>query len=161
VAPQYPRLQQAFQRIIEATVPSMAEELQPELDQLFDKEKNPFTENQVRRLRRLRKSRRLRGLAPHVRPLVSLVCMTALKGCMLLLCVCVCAPLKLVLIFVLVLGFGQDLVEAINQVRFERFDRVLHQVCLLSIHGHRPHFCWARPRRAFSRVWQQSNAECP
>ena len=28
----------------------MAEELQPELDQLFDKEKNPFTENQVRNL---------------------------------------------------------------------------------------------------------------
>lgn len=47
VAPQYPRLQQAFQRIIETTVPTMAEELQPELDQLFDKEKNPFTENQV------------------------------------------------------------------------------------------------------------------
>ncbi|CAM9096946.1 unnamed protein product, partial [Laminaria digitata] len=67
VAPQYPRLQQAFQRIIETTVSTMAEELQPELDQLFDKEKNPFTEN-------------------------------------------------------------QDLVEAINQVRFERFDRVLHQV---------------------------------
>eukprot|EP00752_Nemacystus_decipiens_P009127 g8151.t1 len=67
VAPQYPRLQQAFQRVIESTVPEMAEELQPELDQLFDKEKNPFTEN-------------------------------------------------------------QDLVEAINQVRFERFDRVLHQV---------------------------------
>ncbi|CAB1121527.1 unnamed protein product [Ectocarpus sp. CCAP 1310/34] len=67
VAPQYPRLQEAFQGIIESTVPNMAEELQPELDQLFDKEKNPFTEN-------------------------------------------------------------QDLVEAINQVRFERFDRVLHQV---------------------------------
>lgn len=63
VAPQYPRLQQAFQRTIEATVPSMAEELQPELDQLFDKEKNPFTENQVRRLRGLR---RLRRLAPKV-----------------------------------------------------------------------------------------------
>lgn len=29
-------------------MPEMAEELQPELDQLFDKEKNPFTENQVR-----------------------------------------------------------------------------------------------------------------
>lgn len=48
VAPQYPRLQQAFQTIIETTVPEMAESLQPELDQLFDKEKNPFTENQVR-----------------------------------------------------------------------------------------------------------------
>ncbi|CAN0284023.1 unnamed protein product, partial [Ectocarpus fasciculatus] len=70
VAPQYPRLQQAFQGIIESTVPNMAEELQPELDQLFDKEKNPFTENQAR----------------------------------------------------------TDLIEAINQVRFERFDRVLHQV---------------------------------
>lgn len=67
VAPQYPRLRQAFERIIESTVPEMAESLQPELDQLFDKEKNPFTEN-------------------------------------------------------------QDLIEAINQVRFERFDRVLHQV---------------------------------
>lgn len=48
VAPQYPRMQQAFERIIEYTVPEMAEALQPELDQLFDKEKNPFTENQVR-----------------------------------------------------------------------------------------------------------------
>lgn len=75
VAPQYPRLQQAFQRIIEATVPSMAEELQPELDQLFDKEKNPFTENQVRRLlshgdEEITEVAETQ-LAPKVRPLVS------------------------------------------------------------------------------------------
>ncbi|CAN0194370.1 unnamed protein product [Ascophyllum nodosum] len=79
VAPQYPRLRQAFERVIETTVPEMAESLQPELDQLFDKEKNPFTENQA-----INASARVRT--------------------------------------------SQDLVEAINQVRFERFDRVLHQV---------------------------------
>lgn len=60
---------------------------------------------------------------------------------MLRLCICVSfLPLSNVLF--LRLSFAQDLVEAINQVRFERFDRVLHQVsCVLFEHmsEHRPH----------------------
>ncbi|CAM9205003.1 unnamed protein product [Choristocarpus tenellus] len=47
VAPQYPKLREAFKGIITTTVSDMAEALQPELEQLFDKERNPFTENQV------------------------------------------------------------------------------------------------------------------
>lgn len=39
----------------------MAEELQPELDQLFDKEKNPFTENQVRKKKKTPTSTYLNG----------------------------------------------------------------------------------------------------
>lgn len=42
-----------------------------------------------------------------------------------------CLYLHLILVLYIVrvcLTFAQDLVEAINQVRFERFDRVLHQV---------------------------------
>jgi interferon-induced GTP-binding protein Mx1 len=69
VSPQYPGLKETISAIVNDEVSEAGEGLQPELDSLFDKEKNPFTEN-------------------------------------------------------------ADLSEAINRVRFERFDRVLHQVLL-------------------------------
>ncbi|KAG5178451.1 Mgm1-like protein [Tribonema minus] len=69
IAPQYPLLVETMQSLVEQTVEEATEALLPELDMVFDKERNPFTEN-------------------------------------------------------------QDLVEAINRVRFERFDRVMQQVLL-------------------------------
>ncbi|CAM9724999.1 unnamed protein product [Chrysoparadoxa australica] len=69
VSPQYPELVELVKGFVTENVELSGEAMQPELDLIFDKERNPFTEN-------------------------------------------------------------QDLVNAINQVRFERFDRVLHQVMI-------------------------------